>query len=105
MLHVPHFMEVQELIFAVQPGMTDHLRTTPPKKREFNGTSMHLLDGYISGNTFLNKITKYNQVPLGFNPSVARQHQIKIIFTYLTLLDHVRLHLIGSQGIRVVTSI
>ena len=47
------------------------------KKREFNGISTHLLDGYISANqrffsTFLSKITKYNQVPLGFDPSVAR---------------------------------
>ena len=47
------------------------------KKREFNGTSTHLLDGYISANqiffsTFLSKITKYNRVPLGFDPSVAR---------------------------------
>ena len=25
-----HFMEVQELIFAVHPGMTDHLRTNIP---------------------------------------------------------------------------
>ena len=38
---------------------------------------MHLLDGYISANqrffsTFLSKITKYNRVPLGFDPSVAR---------------------------------
>ena len=47
------------------------------KKEEFNGTSTHLLDGYISANqrffsTFLSKITKYNRVPLGFDPSVAR---------------------------------
>ena len=47
------------------------------KKGEFNGTSMHLLDGYISANqrffsTFLSKITKYNRVHLGFDPSVAR---------------------------------
>ena len=38
---------------------------------------MQLLDGYISANqrffsTFLSKITKYNRVPLGFDPSVAR---------------------------------
>ena len=36
-----------------------------------------VLDGYISANqrffsTFLSKITKYNRVPLGFDPSVAR---------------------------------
>ena len=47
------------------------------QKREFNGTSTHVLDGYISANqrffsTFLSKITKYNRVPLGFDPSVVR---------------------------------
>ena len=47
------------------------------KKWEFNGTSTHLLDGYINANqrlfsTFLSKITKYNRVPLAFHPSVAR---------------------------------
>ena len=47
------------------------------KTREFNGTSTHLLKGYISANqrffsTFLSKITEYNRVNLGFNPVVAR---------------------------------
>ena len=36
----------------------------------------HLLDSYIGANqrfsTFLSMITKYNRVPLGFDPSVAR---------------------------------
>ena len=43
------------------------------KLREFNGTSTHLLDGYISANqrffTFLSKITKYNRVHLEGDPA------------------------------------
>ena len=65
------------VVYALRPLISVSLCALPGKKGEVNGTSTHLLDGYISANqrffsTFLSKITKYNQAHLGFDPSVAR---------------------------------